>query len=133
MDQRKIVHYGEIYYMDLGQVQLGSRQAGIRPVLVVSSDHRNEYSPVVWVVIITSQIKRLDLKSHVLLPKVKGLPKQSVVEAEQLFTVDKSYLGEYRGKLDEKTMKRVDRAVRSCLRSPEHARKFRRKRQRGKS
>lgn len=83
----------------LGQVQLGSRQAGIRPALVVSSDHRNEYSPVVWVVIITSQIKRLDLKSHVLLPKVKGLPKQSVVEAEQLFTVDKSYLGEYRGKL----------------------------------
>ena len=63
MDQRKIVHYGEIYYMDLGQVQLGSRQAGIRPVLVVSSDHRNEYSPVVWVVIITSQIKRLDLKT----------------------------------------------------------------------
>ena len=76
---------------------------------------------------------QLDLKSHVLLPKVKGLPKQSVVEAEQLFTVDKSYLGEYRGKLDEKTMKRVDRAVRSCLHSPEHARKFRRKRQRGKS
>ena len=32
MDQRNIVHYGEIYYMDLGQVQLGSRQAGIRPV-----------------------------------------------------------------------------------------------------
>ncbi|MGN8636212.1 type II toxin-antitoxin system PemK/MazF family toxin [Eubacterium pyruvativorans] len=53
-----------MFFGDLGQVQLGSRQAGIRPVLVVSSDHRNEYSPVVWVVIITSQIKRLDLKSR---------------------------------------------------------------------
>lgn len=80
MNQKRVVQYCEIYYMDLGQVRLGSRQAGIRPVLVVSSDNRNEYSPVIWVVIITSQIKRLDLKSHVLLPKVKGLPKQSVVE-----------------------------------------------------
>lgn len=130
MDQEKIVRYGEIYYMDLGQVSLGSRQAGIRPVLVVSPDHRNEHSPVVWVVIITSQIKRLDLKSHVLLPKVKGLPKQSMAEAEQLFTVDKRCLGEYRGKLDEGTMKQVDRAIRSCLHSPRRTRKFRQKRQR---
>ena len=44
---------------------------------------------------------------------MKGLPKQSMVEAEQRKTISKSQLLEYRCTLDHQTMKRVTRALRN--------------------
>jgi mRNA-degrading endonuclease toxin of MazEF toxin-antitoxin module len=43
---------------------------------------------------------------------IKGLPRQSMVEAEQRKTISKTQLLEYRCTLDAKTMKRVKRALR---------------------
>ena len=104
------VRQGQIYDVDL-PVSVGSVQAGVRPVVITSADRRNRTSPTVIVAVVTSQIKRLDLAEHVLLPRMKMLPKRSMVCAEQRFTVDKSQLKYYRGKLPWETWKDVRRAL----------------------
>ena len=110
------IRQGQIYYVNF-PVTIGSVQAGVRPAVVTSSNTRNKTSPTVIVAIITSQIKRLDLGEHVLLPRMKGLPKDSMVEAEQRFTVDKKQLLEYRGKLYWRSWRKVYRAIRKSERT----------------
>ena len=110
------IRQGQIYYVDF-PVTIGSVQAGVRPAVVTSSNTRNKTSPTVIVAIITSKLKRLDLGEHVLLPRMKGLPRDSMVEAEQRFTVDKEQLIEYRGKLFWHAWCRVHRALRKSERT----------------
>lgn len=113
MDVREVKR-GDIWYARLPSHGTGSVQRGDRPVLVVQNDYISKRSPTVIVAVITSQIKRTDLKSHVILHKVK-LPKKSMVACEQVFTLDRKALFIYRCTLDETTMKTVDRALRYCV------------------
>lgn len=108
--ERKIKR-GDIYYANL-PVEEGSVQSGRRPVLITQCDSLNKNSTTVLVAIITSKLKRPDAGTHVVLPMIKGLPRQSMVEAEQRKTISKTQLLEYRCTLDAKTMKRVKRALR---------------------
>ena len=62
------------------------------------------------VAIITSQIKKEKMDCHVILPKIKGLPKQSMVCCEQRRTIDKQRLLSYCCTLDKETMRKVTRA-----------------------
>ena len=111
--KKKIINRGDIYYADLPEEEEGSVQAGSRPVLVTQSNFLNRRSTTVIVAMVTSQIKRLDLPTHVLLPMIKGLPKQSMVMAEQRKTISKDKLIQYRCTLDRETMKKVTRALRN--------------------
>ena len=107
----KNVRRGEIYFAELPKHTRGSLQAGTRPVLITQNNWINERAPTVIVATVTSVIKRLDLKTHVLLPLIKELPKQSMVMAEQRYTLDKQSLLEYRCTLPDEVMKQVDRAL----------------------
>jgi mRNA interferase MazF len=101
---------GDIYYADLSPV-IGSEQGGIRPVLIIQNDVGNRYSPTVVVAAITSKIgSKKPLPTHITL-NTKLLDKNSIVLLEQIRTIDKSRLGKYIGKLDEKYMKGIDRAL----------------------
>ena len=101
---------GDIYYADLSPV-IGSEQGGIRPVLIIQNDVGNRYSPTVVVAAITSQIgSKKPLPTHITLD-TKLLDKNSIVLLEQIRTIDKSRLGKYIGKLDEKYMKGIGRAL----------------------
>ena len=80
------VRQGEIYYVDFPESR-GSVQKGIRPVIIIQNNRLNRNSTTFVCALITSQIKRLDLHEHVLLPEMKGLPKRSMVMAEQQATV----------------------------------------------
>lgn len=112
------VRQGQIYYVDFADEdnETDSIQKGMRPVIIVSSDFFNRKSSVCIVAKITSKIKRLDLPTHVLLPELKGLPKRSMVVAEQQRTVGKARLLEYRGEVDDKVYAQVDRAVKAATR-----------------
>ena len=55
MEEREI-RRGDIYYADLSPV-VGSRQGGVRPVLVIQNNTGNTYSPTVIVAAVTSQPK----------------------------------------------------------------------------
>lgn len=104
---------GDIFYADLGNV-VGSEQGGIRPVLIVQNDKANQYSPTFVILPITSAKKR-KMPVHIRIPQSNGLPKESIVLAEQIRTIDHSRLLEYIGSLDEQCMKNVDDAIKISL------------------
>lgn len=113
----KIVKRGDIWFVNLPNNLHSHVQGGTRPVLVYQADRINEKSPVVNVLAVTSKLKRLDLPYHVELPWIAGLPKKSMVLAEQAFTLDKSKLFNFKCTVSEETMKEVDRARRCVERS----------------
>lgn len=71
------VKRGDVFYANLLQDQIGSVQAGIRPVVIKQGDWLNRTSTTYGVALITSQLKNIGMATHVLLPKLKGLPKQA--------------------------------------------------------
>ena len=103
------VKRGDIYFVEL-PAAVGSEQQGCRPCLIVQNDTGNHFSPTVVVAAITSKRKR-ELPTHHMLPENCGLTIQSCVLLEQLRTIDKVRLQNYIGRLDEATMKGVDRAL----------------------
>ena len=85
---------GDIVYADLG-VPVGSEQGGIRPVLIISNNSQNYYSPTILICPISSSPKKIakKLPVHVFMPADKstnGLKKDSVALCEQIRTIDKS-------------------------------------------
>lgn len=110
-----IVKRGDIFYADLSPV-IGSEQGGVRPVLVIQNDVGNRYSPTIIITAITSQINKAKLPTHVeITGQSYGLPKDSVVLAEQVRTIDKKRLREKIGRFDKQMMKSVDQALKISL------------------
>ena len=104
---------GDIYYADLGAPG-GSRQSGLRPVLVVSNDTANVHAPVITVVPLTSKRKAMYMPTHVLLPRraATGLKHTSVALVEQVTTIDKAQLQNQTGRmLDERLIGKVAQAL----------------------
>lgn len=89
---------GDIFMARLDEDVEGSLQSGFRPVLVVSNDKANCYSPVINIVPITSKLGKKKLPTHVLL-KECGLVRQSVILAEQITSINKSRLIRYMGNI----------------------------------
>lgn len=105
----KDIKRNEIYYADLSPV-VGSEQGGVRPVLVIQNDTGNKYSPTTIVAAITSRQNKAKLPTHIEIGE-EVFEKDSVVLLEQIRTVDKRRLKEYVGKLDNRTMNRVNEAI----------------------
>lgn len=101
---------GQIYYADLSPV-IGSEQGGVRPVLIVQNDMGNAHSPTTIVACITSIQTKHKLPTHIDIP----LKKDSIILTEQLRTIDKRRLSTFLGELDEKTMEKVDNAIKISL------------------
>lgn len=99
---------GEIYWYDFG-VTMGSIQGGIRPVVIVSNNINNKYSPTVQIAPITSQIKK-PYPHHVRV-EGHGLDKSSVVLTEQIKVVNKTELGDFIGFFNEQIISKIDEAI----------------------
>ena len=107
-----IIKRGDVYYADLRPV-IGSEQGGVRPVLVIQNDTGNRHSPTVIVAAITSKMK---LPTHVeLSTRQCQIVRDSVILLEQLRTIDKQRLRDKICHLDEKSLHRVDEALRVSL------------------
>ena len=104
----KTYRRGQIYYADLNPV-IGSEQGGIRPVLIISNDIGNRYSPTVIVAAITSRARgKTKLPTHIPTENFDGLEKNSIIFLEQIRTIDKQRLKSYLGIIPENIMARVD-------------------------
>ena len=110
----KQVSRGQIYYADLSPVK-GSEQGGIRPVLIIQNDIGNKYSPTTIIAIITTRQTKANLPTHIWLNAECGLPKDSMVELEQLRTIDKTRLSDFSGTVSEEVMKEIDMAIKISL------------------
>ena len=111
------IQRGEIYFVNLNPVA-GREQAGHRPVLVLSRDAINRLPLVVTVVVGTkgANISR-DYPTNVRVStEESGLPMETVFLRFQLRSLDpKRFPPNPAGKLSEKTMERMENAVRYSL------------------
>ena len=80
----------DIWFANLPAVA-GSIQFGIRPVVIVSNNAANKFSPVITAVPLTSNLHKTVLPTHVLL-REPGLKSPSLALCEQILSVDKSCL-----------------------------------------
>ena len=108
-----IIKRGDIFYADLDPV-VGSEQGGIRPVLVVQNNIGNRYSPTL-VVLPLSTAKKNYLPTHIHICGSKSLPRDSIVLAEQIRTIDRNRLREYVGSIDKEIMDEINRAMKISI------------------
>ena len=118
------IERGDVYMADLGDKPCGSEQGGLRPVVVTQCNRQNNTSTTVVVAAGTSQAKRMDLPFHILIPKVKGLPKQTMFCGEQRFTLSVDRFISYCCTLDKVIMEKITRACRRAEEADENHRKW---------
>ena len=79
---------GDIFYVDFG-ITVGSVQGRLRPVVILQNDIGNKHSPTLIVATITSKSnKKRELPTHIVF-NMEGLTKESIVQLEQITTIDK--------------------------------------------
>mgnify|MGYP000755776059 FL=1 len=100
---------GEIYYANLCPI-VGSEQGGIRPVVILQNNKGNFHSTTTIIAPITGELDKPYLPTHVIF-KSDCMKKESMALLEQIRTIDKSRLGRFIGNMNNKTMKRIDKAI----------------------
>ena len=111
-----VISQGDVYWIDL-PAPSGSAPGYLRPYVVIQNNvfNRSRINTVV-VCALTSNLKRAAAPGNVLLePREANLPKQSVVNVSQIFTVDKSQLGEKIGTLSSKRVHEILDGIRLLL------------------
>ena len=117
-----VIQQGEIYWIDFCDPP-GPSPEYRHPYVVVQNDHFNE-SRLNSVIVceLTSNLSRVRLAGNVLLDPGEGdLPKQSVVNVSQIYTVKKQVLGERIGALSPDRVRKILDGIALHLR-PRHVR-----------
>jgi len=107
---------GEIWWADLPE-PADSSPAGTRPVLVIQSSafNRSRIQTVITAVI-TGNLALAHAPGNVeIAPRESGLPKPSVINVSQLFTLDKRALRSRAGRLRPATKDVVSDGLRTAL------------------
>ena len=111
-----VIKQGEIYWLNLGEPR-GSEPAFLHPHIVVQNNLFNS-SRINTVVVcaLTSNLKRAKAPGNVLLEKGEAnLPKRSVVNISQIYTVNKGDLVEKIGQVSEKRMNEIIKGIRLLI------------------
>lgn len=108
----KEIMQGDVYFADLSPV-LHSEQGGLRPVVILQNNFGNKYAPTTIVAAITSQISKAKLPTHIPIKKedFPFLKRDSVILVEQIRTIDKKRLRDYKGSVDYYTMIEIKTAL----------------------
>jgi len=113
-----VINQGDPFWVDLGD-PIGSEPGYRHPHVVIQKNvfNRSRINTVV-VCALTSNLGRAKASGNVLLEKGEaGLPKQSVVNVSQSFTVDKRDLGEKIGALSRQRVRQILDRVRLVIES----------------
>lgn len=107
---------GDIYYADLNPV-CGSEQGGKRPVLVIQNNKGNTHSPTLIVAIITTKLNKKSnhFTTHYIIRENPAFTEPSVIMLEQIRTIDKDRVIGYLGKVPQRDMTGIDRALMTSL------------------
>ena len=105
------IRRNDIWLADLPAAPESHVQSGVRPVIVVSNDTANRYSPIISIVPLTTNLSRIDIPTHTVLHS-RFLHCPSMALCEQLMVIDKSRLLNRMGAL-ECIHERL--AVRHCI------------------
>jgi mRNA interferase MazF len=109
-----VIRQGEIYWLDVGKPR-GSEPGYRHPYLVVQNNLFNaSLINTVVVCSLTSNLRRAAAPGNVLLRKGEAnLPKKSVVNVSQIFTVNKSDLIEKIGQVSKQQFLEILEGIRS--------------------
>jgi mRNA interferase MazF len=103
-----VIKQGDVFWVDLDDPS-GSEPGYRHPHVVIQNNLFN-HSKINTVVVcaLTSNLKRAQSPGNVLLsPRETNLPKQSVVNISQVFTVDKTQLSEKIGSLSARRVREI--------------------------
>lgn len=111
-----VINRGEIWWADLPD-PTGSSPGYRRPVVIIQSDIFNNTNLNTSITaLVTTNLELGKMRGNVLLKKHQsGLPKDSIVNVTQVFTLDKSLLLEFVETLSERKMEQVDEGLRLVL------------------
>ncbi len=114
---------GDIYLANLNPFK-GSEQGGKRPVIVLQNNIGNRHSSTLVIAPITSRIeKNTGQPTHVNIGRIGHNHVLSVVQLEQIRTIDKQRVIRYFGKIDRSMMKKVESGILVSLGMYRHDRK----------
>lgn len=107
---------GDIWFAEFGEHPGTSVQEGCRPAFIISNDTANRHSETVTVVPMTSKMKKAYLPTHValLFTEFPALD-SSMLLAEQVTTIGKAALKNCVGRLNEKKIREIEKAVQTHL------------------
>lgn len=108
-----MIKRGDVYYADLSPV-IGSEQGGVRPVVVVQNDKGNRYSKTIIIAPISKKMSKPPIPTHVIFSD-DSLSYVSMILCEQLRTIDKKRLGQWICTLDDKTIEKINKAIRVSM------------------
>ena len=111
MKENWVYRRGDIYCADLDPV-VGSEQGGIRPVIVIQNDTGNKHAPTLIVATVTTRIhKKANMPTHFVIYDNPAFKEASVVQLEQIRTIDKSRIDNYLGKVTPREMVAIEKAL----------------------
>ena len=111
MKEDWVYRRGDIYFADLDPV-VGSEQGGTRPVIVIQNDTGNKHSPTLIVAKVTTRIrKKENMPTHLLIKDNPAFREASVVQLEQIRTIDKCRIDNYLGKVTPHEMVAIEKAL----------------------
>ena len=110
---------GDVFNANLEPSE-GSEQGGTRPVVVVSRDALNKFSPVVVICSITDAANKKKIyPTHVKVPAgTGGLRIDSIIICEQVRAISKTRLKDQVGKFDKSVMTSIEAALKITLDLP---------------
>ncbi len=111
-----VINQGDIYWIELEEPE-GSEPGYMHPHVIVQNNLFNRSNiKTVLVCPLTTNLKRANAPGNVRIDKKESnLPKESVVNVSQVFTVDKSQLDEYIGTLSTKRITEILNGIRLVL------------------
>lgn len=111
-----VINQGDIYWIELDEPE-GSEPGYKHPHVIVQNNLFNSSKiKTVLVCPLTTNLKRASAPGNVRLDiKESGLPKESVVNVSQVFTVDKTQLSEYVGTLSSKRITEILNGIKLIL------------------
>jgi mRNA interferase MazF len=107
------IQWGDIYMADLDVYdndKIKKAQKRLRPVIIVSNDLFNKFSPTVTFVPTTSQLKPYS-PAHVEIGTESGLLEESTALVECIVTLDKTILKKKVGHCSKETMNKINKAI----------------------
>lgn len=106
---KNIIKRGDVYLANLNPV-IGSEQGGFRPVIIISNESCNRFSPNVICAAITSKTDFSGLPTHI---NIKHSFVSGVLLAEQIRTISLKRLCKKLGHIDD--MSAIDIAIKKSL------------------
>lgn len=98
---------GEIVVVKVPETNPSGVTQGMHPAVIISNDTANQCAPCVTVAIITSKVKRLDLRSHMEVM----LAKASMIMVEQTVTISKQDIVERVAVLNRPKMAELKKCI----------------------